>query len=396
MFCPTLRQGNALTRLSVVALAPDRWHGPWFNRQHLLSRLSAHHDILYSNGLWTIWDRYSKGWREAPWLSSWETADGVCLDFPSRWRLRWPTVPVWDQLMVRAQARRLRAKLPSSQPLVAHIYHPEFAVYLEPLAPDYVIYHAFDRYSLFPDWTPENDALQRHLVARADLVIGTSQNTVDELSRYRDGVVHQLPNGVTVDAFDQVFAATSRAEPSDIANIPHPRIGYVGTLNPKVDLALLRALAESHAEWNFVFVGGQKQLDDDADMAHFARLKNVHLLGPKPRQMVPHYATAMDVNIIPYRVDEGLWSIAGDPLKLYESLAARTPVVACELASLRGFSDVIEIAQGVQGWAQALQRAISGQGPGSAEDRRRVAHENSWDRRADQLRNLIDEMVASR
>ena len=39
----------------VLALAPNDWDGPWMNRQHLLSRLSADHAIVYSTGVWESW-----------------------------------------------------------------------------------------------------------------------------------------------------------------------------------------------------------------------------------------------------------------------------------------------------------------------------------------------------
>ncbi|MCP5142583.1 MAG: glycosyltransferase [Chromatiales bacterium] len=388
-----------MRRLSIVAMAPDDWHGPWYNRQNILSRLAPHHDIAYTNGLWSVWDRGQPEWRAAPRFSSWEMADGVHLDHPSRWRLLWPKFPAWDRLLAHAQARRLRAELPAGQPLVAHIYYPRFELYLDALKPDFVIYHAFDRYSLFPSWTPRDDAAQRRIVARADMVIGTSLNTVEELGGYRDGPVRHLPNGVAVEGFEAVHAisdAGGNIEPDDIAAIPGPRIGYVGTLNPKVDLALLVELAARRPEWQFVFIGGVKQLDEDPRMRALREATNVHLLGPRPRQTVPAYSSAMDVNIIPYRVEEGLWSIAGDPLKLYESLAARTPIVACDLASLHGFTDVIEIAHGADGWEAALARALAGEGPGSTAARWQKALANSWDQRAQTLRGWLDEMVGSR
>ena len=72
--------------------------------------------------------------------------DNVWVDVPSRFVLRWPRRMAWDRLVLRAQVRRWRRRLPGVGPLVAYICHPMYEQYIELLRPDFVVYHCYDLY----------------------------------------------------------------------------------------------------------------------------------------------------------------------------------------------------------------------------------------------------------
>src|SRR3546814_4923346 len=61
-----------------------------------------------------------------------------------------------------------------------------------------------------------------------------------------------LPHGVD---FEEVSAGAAAPCPDDLAAIPHPRIGYTGRLNMKIDLAGVAEVAERRPDWNWVFIG---------------------------------------------------------------------------------------------------------------------------------------------
>lgn len=384
-----------MTRLSIVALAQDDWHGPWMNRQQLLSRLAARHDIVYSQGPFKIWDRGSAPWQAAPWRAGWEQADGVLIDRPGRVPMRWPRFPAIDRAVARAAARRWRRALPADQPLVALLFNPAYGVFVEHLSPDHVVFHAHDRYSGFPGWTPEDEASLRALTERADLVTAPAASIAAPIQGYRDDEIRILGNGADVEAF---IAAVKPGwvEPESLAGIPHPRIGYVGNLNTKVDFALIAALAEREPDWRFVFVGKRGYFDARSreGLERCDALANVHFLGHQPHQALPAFNAAMDVNMMCYRVDEGIWAADGYPLKLHEYLATARPVVASDLVVLRDFIDVLRIANGVDDWHAAIVDALDNGGVGDVESRRAVARRNSWDQRVTDLDAMLQAVVA--
>jgi hypothetical protein len=65
---------------------------------------------------------------------------------------------------------------------------------------------------------------------------------------------------------------------------------------------------------------------------------NLYFLGLKPQRALPAYLAYADVAIIPWKVS--LITQATSPLKVYEYLAMRKPVVASDLRPLHGLPGV--------------------------------------------------------
>lgn len=367
------------------------------NRQHLLSRLGRWHDILYSSGVLSVWERDPDKWRDASWLGGQRSQDGVLLDRPSRLALRWPTVPALETLAIRIETARWKRLLgqKGQGPLIAHLFHPSFWPYVKAIAPDFLIYHPFDLFSMQPGWTEMLARWQTLLMQQADLVVAPSDLLAAELAAASGRDVRVVLNAADYDAFAGV--RPDAADPDDLAAIAHPRIGYTGSINRKVDFALIAHLAAKRTDWNFVFIGAQGSQDQAGERAFAvcAGRPNVHLLGAKPYRDLPRYVAAMDVNIMCYRMDDTVWTRVAYPLKLHEYLASGRPVVSAPIQSLRPMRDVLAIAQDEQEWEDALADALAGQGPGSSAARQAVARQNTWDDRAQRFNRLLTEMLAA-
>lgn len=377
-------------RTRILALAPNPWDGQWMNRQQILSRLAARHDIIYSNGPWTVWDRDDPRWHEAPHLGRFEQLNGVWVDRSPRWLLSWPNRPRWQGLTRSMCARRWRRRLAwlGGSPVIAWLFHPSLAQYAESLRPDRLIYHPFDLFSATPGWTAEDDGRERQVLARADLVLTSSEPARAELAQRSGRPVYCVPNGVDADAF--AAAALATQTPSDLAAIPRPRLGYVGSVNRKVDLPLVAGLARREPGWHFVFVGpvfGHDEVTAPA-LEECRRLPNVHFLAARPHEALPAATAALDVGLMCYR--PGTWMQYAYPLKLHEYLAAGLPVVSTDLPTVREFGEHIAIATGEADWHRAIHAAIAGRGPGSPATRQAEAARNTWENRAGRIAELVD------
>lgn len=377
--------------MNIIALCQTPWEGPWLNRQQLLSRLGRSHTVLYSRGAWTVWDRHDADWRNAPWLGRFEQRDNVILDHPGRWLLRWPKVTAFDRLVVRADARRWLRRLGRKfrRPLTGWVFDPCFFPYLEFLPLEHLVYHAYDYYSDYPGWSDTLEAWQYEILARSDAAFASSRYSAARLSEKSGRPVDFLPNGVDYETF--ATAEQTTTSPDDLRGIPHPRLGYTGRINRKVDLSLIDELASRRPDWHFVIVGGLRDLDE-ATAAAASRCReraNVHLLGEKDPGSLPAYISRMDVNLMCYRHGPGLWTEGIYPLKLHEYLAAGAPVVSSDLESVREFSDVVHIVSGADEWESAIAAALANSGRGNREARRSVAARNSWDARLDVLEDRL-------
>jgi glycosyltransferase involved in cell wall biosynthesis len=169
----------------------------------------------------------------------------------------------------------------------------------------------------------------------------------------------------------------------------------VGYLKNQLDWGLLTTLAEEHPDWSFVFVGPEaSQPGLRAEIDAVRGRSNAHFLGLRPKEDLPAYAQHADACLMPYRVLPYTDSIY--PLKLHEYLATGTPVVSTPIETVRAFDHVVELAEGPQEWAEALERSLDGEAtaPEARERRQAVAREHDWDELVDRVAEKLREALA--
>jgi glycosyltransferase involved in cell wall biosynthesis len=362
------------------------------NRQQLLSRLGHHHAVLYSTGP----RRRFQGTSEPVIRPRIIARDNVSIDLIPTWMGRTQRVATLNVLIMKHLARRWRRILaPSEGSFVGWSFHPRFWPLMTYVNPDWLIYHAYDLFHKQGEWTPQLAEYESRFLQRARLVIASSEPIAEYLRERGARSVLVVENGVDYEAFAQPDVLEQ--EPPDIAGVPHPRIGYVGALNRKVDFALLAELAAFHPDWHVVLIGAFGNLDAETTAAaeRLRQMRNVHFLGFKNRHELPTYVSAMDVNLLAYRRAPHLWTDGIYPLKLHEYLASGRPVVGANLSTLRSFADVVSIADTSRDWEQAIAAAIADVSPASIKKRRDVARRNSWDARAAILLDYLTRLSSS-
>jgi glycosyltransferase involved in cell wall biosynthesis len=228
--------------------------------------------------------------------------------------------------------------------------------------------------------------LDRILVEEADLVFANSPPTYKNKRRINHNT-HRLPSGVDVDLFEQAISPKLKEHPA-IASMPRPRIGYIGTINERLDYNCLEYLAESRPHWHLVFAGDTYPWRKDAPiLRRLAAYPNVHIIGQLPYQQLPSLLKGMDVCLIPYISDErGLYR---SPLKLYEYLAAGRPVVSTENPEVIEFAPIVRIAKNPISFVEQIASALAEDNPLEQSKRIQIARRNSWDLRVDQMERLI-------
>ena len=383
---------------NLLVMAPNSWLGQWVNRQQLFSRLGRIHHVVYATNGWFTWDRGSTSWLEAPWLGSFAQHDNVWVDVSPRLLMRTPRVPLMDQVVLRLQVWRWRRFLRQrgSGPFVAYIFHPMFLPYVDLLGANHVVYHAYDLYDHTPGWNSQLEQAELKLLRTADMVIAASDQIADALRSKVAREIRVLPNGADVEAFGWALGASS-PEPADLAEIPHPRLGWVGSLHPQVNYGLIADIARRRPDWHFVLVGqvvAHTDAQSDAERTDCASLSNVHFLGKKPIDDIPSYVANMDVNLMIYRLSKQSWITAGYPLKLHEYLATGLPVVSADLPSVRPFSKVVHIVDTADEWLMAIDAALPPNGGrGSRDERLAVANANSWNQRVQTLNGWLSDIT---
>jgi hypothetical protein len=220
---------------------------------------------------------------------------------------------------------------------------------------------------------------ERLLTQQARWVLATARRLADRLSLFNPNV-HLLPNAAEPGAF-----SCSAPEPDDLRGVPRPIAGYVGSIAPWLDMALLEKAARLLPRVSFVLVG---PILLGAEVSRLRAQPNVHLLGARPHSVVPSYVQAFDVCLIPFLLNEITLSV--NPIKFWEYLSAGKHVVATPLPELEPFSSVADLTADAALFVQAIEHRASNPDTGRAE-RLQVASQNTWRHRVETLLRVIEQ-----
>ncbi|MBI3493777.1 MAG: YdcF family protein, partial [Acidobacteria bacterium] len=288
--------------------------------------------------------------------------------------------------------RRWMAATGFHQPIVwTFLPTPTARDLIREVDPSLTIYYCADDFSASSHAARRIKRSEAQLFADVDLVFATSQKLLDRARQYTTRA-RRFPAGVNYDKFTAVNAAAD-AMPADLQALHPPIAGYVGALHVWLDQDLIVDLARRMPDVTFALVG-----PTHSDTSRLTACPNVHLLGGRPHDEVPHYIKGFNVGLVPYRVSEYTASVY--PVKLNEYLAMGVPVVSSDLPEVRRFNadhgGVLAIASDTAQFEQAVRSALTPAAPAEIERRRSVARENSWTSRIDAMSALVTGALAER
>jgi teichuronic acid biosynthesis glycosyltransferase TuaH len=308
--------------------------------------------------------------RPAPFPAS----DRIRLEQPLRLRRRDPVSLGSLERFYRGYGRRLRraaARHRLQRPAVITA-HPFVAAFAELDWAGPVTLFATDDWAAHPAysrWRPAYLAAYERISSRGLRLCAVSETIVERIAPR--GPTAVVPNGV-----DPAEWLDIPPPPSWMAALPGPRLLYVGTLDSRLDVDAVQAVARAWPNGSLVLAG---PVADSAHLAPLKQLANVTLPGPIERWEVAALAHAADACLVPHR--QLPLTEAMSPLKVYEYLAGGGPVAATELPPLRGIEGPLALAPPGGDFVTAVREALA-QGPMAAPDRRRFIERNSWSRRS--------------
>jgi UDP-galactopyranose mutase len=203
--------------------------------------------------------------------------------------------------------------------------------------------------------------------------------------------VHPFPSSVDVRHFGR--ARETRTEPLDQAPIPRPRLGFFGVIDERMDLALLRGIAERRPDWHIVLLGPVVKIDP----ASLPALPNVHHLGSKSYEALPDYLGGWDVALLPFAHNEATRFIS--PTKTPEYLAAGVPVVATSIRDVvrpYGQRGLVRIADTADESVAAIDGALAEDPAARRQQADAVLATMSWDGTWLAMKRLLDAVTDAR
>lgn len=226
---------------------------------------------------------------------------------------------------------------------LAFTYHVESAA---------IVYDCMDELSAFRGAPTALSHYEELLFKRADVVF-TGGRSLYEAKQHQHPNIHPFPSSVDVAHFAQ--ARITICDPPDQAAIPSPRLGFFGVIDERMNLALLEQVAQARPDWQLIMIGPVVKIDPTMLPDH----SNIHYLGGKRYEELPHYLAGWDVAMLPFALNESTRFIS--PTKTPEYLAAGKPVVSTSIRDVvypYGQQGLVQIADSAEEFINAAEIAM--------------------------------------
>ena len=368
-----------------------RWDFVWQRPQHVMSRLSRFHPILFLEDAAPLpADADSE---DQPRMQITHVSDTLTVARP----LLKPHVgdPVKDAEIDRANGsawQRLLDTLVHSlgwKRLVHWFYTPMAADARTMYDPVAVCYDCMDELASFKGAPPNIPDKEAELMRAADVVF-TGGPSLYAARKDRHPNIHQFNSGVDVEHFRRALDPATSV-PQDIDNLPRPRLLYYGVIDERMGWDNLQALAEAHPDWSIVLVGplAQKKIREE----ELLRRPNIHYTGQRAYEDLPGYLKGCDVTLVPFALSEATRYLS--PTKTLEYFAARKPVVSTPIQDIvEHYSDAARIAATPAEFVAACEAAVAEDNTARLLRGEAYAGANTWDNIVLQMRELLDQAVA--
>lgn len=199
-----------------------------------------------------------------------------------------------------------------------------------------IIYDCGERYEFSENHTRDVVQFEKSILEKADIVTADSVALRDEKRQIHDHVI-AIVQGIDLNNYNANRVSTAE-EPSDLAAIGRPRIGYVGSFHQTFDVNLVAKLAQEIPEANLVLIGPEPER-----VQRRLTFPNVSFLGWKPFGELPVYLNFIDAFIIPY-IPTGHGQ-GVHPSKLWEYLFFQKPIIATALPDLFDYERYLYIGR---------------------------------------------------
>ena len=257
---------------------------------------------------------------------------------------------------------------------LAWYYTPMALEFSRHLSSVLTVYDCMDELSNFAGAPPTLLPLERELFERADVVFAGGRSLY-EVKRQQHDNTHFFPSSIDREHFSVARRELDDAE--DQSLIPHPRIGFFGVLDERLDRELLASLAASHPEWQFVLVGPVVKIAPDV----LPQAPNLHYLGKKSYAELPRYLANWDVAMLPFAMNASTRFIS--PTKTPEYLAAGRPVVSTPIHDVvepYGRLGLARIARDAEEFAAAIHDLLQERDEQWSQRVNDFLRDLSWDR----------------
>ncbi len=278
---------------------------------------------------------------------------------------------------------------------VVWLYTPMALPLVDTVAARCVVYDCMDELSAFKGAPERLRQRETALFARAEVVF-TGGPSLYQAKRAHHDNAHCIPSSVDARHFDpsrlvqgSELALRAKAAQGELA---HPRLGFFGVIDERLDLSLVAAVADAHPDWQIVMVGPVVKIDP----ATLPQRPNIRWLGMQPYELLPYLLAGWDLCLMPFALNESTRFIS--PTKTLEYMAAGRPVVSTPIDDVvLLYGHAVQVADGADAFVRACEQMLAEPLPARRRRALKMAAtvaESSWDHCADRVHRLIEAALA--
>jgi protoporphyrinogen oxidase/glycosyltransferase involved in cell wall biosynthesis len=267
----------------------------------------------------------------------------------------------------------------------AWLYTPMALPLLTKLAPRIVVYDCMDDLTAFKG-APRQLVQRENALMRVANVVFAGGPSLYEARKPRHVNVHLFTSSVDRDHFAR-GGDVALTHP-EVKALARPRLGYFGVLDERLDIALLRTVAEARPEWEICMVGPVLKIDPAA----LPRLPNLHYFGKREYDELPAFLAGWDVAMLPFARSDATRFIS--PTKTLEYMAAGRAIVSTSIPDVKKlYGSVVRFGDTPERFIAECEAALVE--PAAPRERRlaamrRIVAATSWDETVREMRRIIE------
>jgi glycosyltransferase involved in cell wall biosynthesis len=222
---------------------------------------------------------------------------------------------------------------------------------------------------------------------KADVQIVSSSLLYETKHRYNPKTFI-VTHGVDVKHFREACSPLT-VVPREVAGLSRPVVGFIGLIADWIDLELIHFLASARPEWTFLLVGKL-----ETDSSRIRSLSNVRLIGRKEYQELPAICKGIDIGILPFVINH--LTLASNPLKLREYLAAGLPVVATAIPEAEKLGQHVRIGRSRQEFLLHLDTLVERGNLGPQLSISYSMDNETWDQKVEEMSWIVSYFAEER
>jgi hypothetical protein len=278
-----------------------------------------------------------------------------------------------------------------SRDVLYWIYQPQAYYFIKYLGRGRVLYDCVDEfktqpfYSLYPKRREELVVIENKLTKIANFVTTTSIGIYEDKIGVNSNVKY-IHNVGDYEHF--AFPDTSQLLDEDWTLDSRQKVLFAGVVDDyKTDLELIQSVAlETSKSHIYIFVGPIR-IRNQQTFEKLNSIENLIFLGYRDYSIIPLYFYLADILWVPYVKSTHTERVF--PLKVFEYLASRKPVIIKNLISINEYSKYLYKYEGIYDLKKLLFSVIEDDTEERKDMRQQIAKMNTWESRLEKILDFV-------